>query len=335
MGEEKAGLPYPFHQPLYMPFIYIISICRKTEVYDMREIYEKAVGKKLGNALIVLFIANLFITLVESASAEANSMHTNMMIETPTWYLLLFFVFPIIYTIRKEIVAITTVTMIGIVLIMMAGINLGILTAKYKDLSLLFPVFREGIKPGFLLSIVKSLGLYGCISITIPYLAKVEKTEKIIKHVTVGLAIVIQMEIVSVTGIISTFGPLFANTMAYPKLIQTQQVSYLRFLEFGELYVMLQILGGFMLKYLLSFYAMLILLKGLGLKRKHLIWITYIGSLAVYLSSYFLAGNLFTLFAFFNIYSYLCLFNFIIIPYIIFTIFSFKNKNSKENKHPV
>lgn len=315
-------------------FIYLISICKKTGVFNMQEIYEKAVGKKLGDALIVLFIITLFASLVESASAEANSMHTNMMMETPIWYLLLFFVFPIIYIVRKEIVAITTVTMIGIVLIMLAGINLGILTAKYKDFSLMFPVFTKGIEPGFILAVIKSLGLYGCASISLPYLVRVEEKERIIKHTIVALIIVIQMEIVSVTGIITTFGPEFGNTMSYPKLIQTQQVSYLRFLEFGELYVMLQILGGFMLKYLLSFYAMLILLKGLGLKRKQLIWITYIVSIVVFAVSNYTAGNLFTLFTFFNLYSYAALINFIIIPFIIFTIFAMKAGKTEKNKYP-
>ncbi|MGI5998893.1 MAG: endospore germination permease [Lutispora sp.] len=312
-------------------YIFIISTCKKTEVYNMREIYEKAVGKRLGDIFIALFIVNLFATLIECVSAEANSMHTNMLLETPTWYLMIFFVFPIIYTIRKEIVSIITVTVIGIILIMMAGINLGILTARYKDWSLLFPIFKDGLKFNFFVALAKILGLYGSVSITLPYLIRVRNRKSIIKHVIIALLIIIQMEIVSTTGVITTFGTVLANTMPYPKLIQTQQVSYFRFLEFGELYVMLQILGGWMLKYLISFYAMLSLLKGFGLKRKHLIWITYIVSLAAYISSYFIADNLFRLFTFFNIYSYLSLFNFIIIPLIMFTIFALKQSSSTQN----
>ncbi len=83
-----------------------------------------------------------------------------------------------------------------------------------------------------------------------------------------------------------TFGPEKVITFSYPKLLQTQQVSYFRFLTLGELYVMLQMLGGWMLKYLITFYGILIILKGFNLKRKHLIYLTYIISGLIYGASY-------------------------------------------------
>lgn len=312
-------------------YVYIIGICKKYNCYSFYKIYERALGEKLSKVFIGLFMITLFITLVESASTEANSMHTNMLLDSPVWYLLLFFIIPIIYTIRKDIVAVITITMIGIVLIMLAGINLSILTARYKSFERLFPIFSHGLHKGFFISIIKMIGLYGGISITLPYLAKIGNTKKITKHTVVGLLIVAQMQIVAIAGVIMTFGVDYVKPMPYPKLIQTQQVSYMRFLEFGELYVMLQIVGGWILKYVISFYAILLLSKEFNLKKKHLIYITYIISALVYIASHFIANNLFVLFTFLNIYSYICFINFIIIPFIIFTIFAVKmNKEKSE-----
>ncbi len=313
-------------------YVYILSICKKYNVYSFQKIYIQTLGEKLGNTFIILFMLTLFMTLIESASAEANSMHTNMLLETPHWYFLIFFIVPIIYTIRKDIVAVISVTMIGIVLIMLAGINLSILTYKYKHFELLFPIFSHGVHGGFFISIAKILGLYGSISITLPYIAKLKDYKNIIKHSVIGLIIVFQMEIVAIVGIIATFNIDFANTMSYPKLLQTQQVTYFRFLEFGELYVMLQIVGGWILKYLVSFYAILLLSKEIfKFKKKQLIYTTYIGSVLVYIASYYIAKDLALLFNFFSIYSYVCLINFVIIPLIVFTIFAskMKKKNSQ------
>jgi len=310
-------------------YMYILSICKKHNCYSIYKIYEKALGPNLGKAGIILFIATLFITLVESASAEANSMHTNMLLETPTWYILLLFIVPIIYTIRKDLVAVVSVTMIGIVLIMLAGINLAILTSQYKDYTLLFPVFSNGVHRGFFISIIQMLGLYGSISISLPYLVKIRDTKEIMKHSLIGLLIVIQMEIIAVTGVIATFGIDFTNVMPYPKLIQTQQISYMRFLEFGELFVMLQIVGGWLLKYIATFYAILLLSKEFNFKKKQLVYTTYIVSGLVYIGSYVLAGDLGKLFRFFNVYTYISFVNFIIIPLIIFTIYALKMNNEK------
>mgnify|MGYP001068403565 CR=1 FL=1 len=308
----------------FLFFTYLIKVCIRKNSFDLHSIYHKAVGKTFGNILLGLFIFTMLMTLVESAAVEANSMHTNMFIETPTWYLLLFFIVPIIYTIRKDIVAIITVTMIGIVLIMIAGINLSILTSRYKSFKLLLPILENGLNKGIFIAIIKILGLYGSVSICLPYLSKLGTTEKMTKAIAIGLLIVIQMQIVSTVGLIMTFGPKKTITFSYPKLIQTQQVSYFRFLTLGELYVMLQILGGWMLKYLVTFYGILIILKGFNLKRKHLIYLTYIISGLVYGAAYFISKNLFVLFKFLNYYAFICLINFVIIPLIVFIIFSIR-----------
>jgi spore germination protein (amino acid permease) len=307
-------------------FIYIVSVCRKTNTYSFYKIFCGAFGNILGTVLLLVYLSALFITLVESSSAEANSMHTNMLLNTPQWFFLIFFIFPALYTIKKGKVAVISVTCIGIVLIIIAGINLAMLTAKYKNYRYLFPVFKNGITTGFLLSIVKSLGLYSSIAIVFPYLSEIQENKKLIRHSLLGLIFLIQMQIISVTGIIMTFGINRGNLISYPKLIQTQRVSLFDFLDAGELFVMLQIVGGWFIKYILTFFAAAKLLKDMNFGNKYL---HYIISFSVYAASFYISENLFRLFKFFDFYSYISILGFIIVPLAAFVTFHMKNYTKK------
>jgi spore germination protein (amino acid permease) len=309
-------------------FMFILYTCRKFKCQNFYELYCEAVGKPLGTLATVFFAIALFLTLIESASVEANSMHTNMLLDTPTWMFALFFVIPAVYTVARDKVAIVTVTMIGIVLICLAGINLAILTTKYKRIDLLFPIFENGLTQGFFIAILESLGLYATVAITLPYLADIKDNKRLLKHSLIGLLLVAQMEVIATSGVMMSFDIKYLNTMAYPKLLQTQLVQYLRFLESGELYVMLQILGGWYLKYVITFYALLRVLTLLNIRSKsNIITIT----LFILVSAYFVSDNLFVLFKYLNIYAYVSLINFAIIPTLMTIIFYIK-RSAKANK---
>ncbi|MEK6266132.1 MAG: endospore germination permease [Clostridium sp.] len=305
-------------------FIYILFVCKKTNCYNMTEIYHRALGKKTGNIFLILFIITLIISLIESASVEANALHVNMLSDTPPWFFLLFILIPAIYITKKGTRAITIVTIIGICLIMVAGINLSILTAKYKNYSYLLPIMANGVTSSFILSVIKALGCYGSIAVCIPFLSKVVNKSKITKHCIIAILIVIQMEIFSTVGIISTFGVIRALNINYPKLIQTQLVSYFDFLEFGEFFVMLQMVGGWFIKYVLTLNAILILLKNLRFLNKY--WIYFI-TLFVFIFSYFISAKVLLLYKLLNIYVYLSVISFILIPTIIFSIFYLKKQS--------
>ena len=311
-------------------FLSLVSIWKRGNAKTLTDVYTTALGNKLGKILIFLFIFSLFITLLECAAVEANSMRSNMMLETPVWYLLIFFVIPCLYIVRQDIVAIVIVIMVMILLIFLSGINLAILTARYKKFQYLFPVFEDGVTMNFFICIIKIFALYGCISISLPYLSKIQDRAKLKKHAFIAVITVIQMQIVSVTGMIMTFAPQYLINMKYPKLIQTQLVSYQRFLEYGELYVLFQMLGGWLLKYIVTFYALLLLLKELKLKKKQLILSSYIISFLVFVGAYFIAKNSFLLFDLLNYYTYICLINFVIIPLIVFIKYSSSIKQNKK-----
>ncbi len=297
---------------------FMLSSFKKTNTFNLYNIYCGALGKFWGNFLLILFAITLFLSLVESASVEANSMHTNMLFEVPSWYILIFFVCPALYTIKKGKAALIITTVISMVLIIISGINLSILTIKYKKLYYLLPILKDGIRPDIIKSFLQFLGLYGCFTIAFAYIEDIQDKNKIVRTSLISLIFIIQMQIISIMGIITTFEIRYLNTMPYPKLLQTQLVELSGFMESGEFFVMLQILGGWYIKYVLTFYALMKILKDLKIYDKYTI---YTSSLLVLIAGLALSQDTFNLFRFLNYYTYICLVNFVIIPFIMMLIF--------------
>lgn len=316
---------------IFIFYIFILKVCLKTDSYDVHKIYTSALGNTLGNIFYVLFIFTMFLTLVESSAIEANSMHQNMLLETPPWYILLFFVISAGYAVSKGIRPLIIITMVGIVFVMLAGINLGVLTAKYKENKYLYPILQYGFNKDMIIATIKSLGMYSAVGITFPYLNEVFDKKNIIRGSIVGLLIVLQMQIYSIIGIITTFGYERAITIYYPKLLQTQLVKYFDFLESGELFVMLQIVGGWFIKYCISFYALLKLLEVFNIKSKKSV--IAIISVFVFVFSYFSEKSSFKFLNFLVYYNYISLINFIIIPGIIFTVYYIRKAGNQSNKN--
>ncbi len=300
---------------------YIFKTCGSKNCFSIKEIYFSSVGKYIGSFFLIMLILTFYLTLIESCSVESNSLHTNLLYSTPTWFFILFLVIPCLYSVRKGKNAILIITVIGIILIMIAGINLGILSSKYKYYKNLFPVLVNGFTSNMLLSIIKMLGLYSFIFAIIPYAKNVDDKRKLTKYILIGLFLVVQMEIISSIGIIATFGADRASVISYPKLIQTQEISYWGFLESGEFFVMLQIVGGWYIKYILVFYSMLQILNEIKLVNKYT---PFIITFLVAIPSFYTSKNIFKLFYLLNYFSYICFSNLIIIPIIIFTLYNIK-----------
>ncbi len=301
-------------------FMFSIQTLKLVKGHDFVTIYRIALGKPLGTIMIIFFVFTILLTLVECTTIQADGMHQNMMIETPNWYFIIFFTLTALYIIRKDLVAIILVIIICISLIMLAGIHLGIMTMKQKEFLMLLPVMQDGITKDFVIAVLKSLGMYGFITITLPYLETIDDSKiSLKKYGLIALAILIQMQIVSITGIFSTFSVKQAEAYYYPKLIQTHLVSYMQIMEFGELYVMLQMLVGWMLKYLVAFYSLILIFKFFKFKNKNIVIITYIISGAVLIASVLITSTSIRLF---NIINYCN-------PFFCFCYLSITNKEAK------
>ncbi len=318
---------------IFLFMVYVMKICVKTNSYNMYEIYTKAVGRDFGHVFYFLFMFTLFLTLIECGAVESNSMHQNMLLESPVWYILIFFILGSMYCVKKGLRSLIIITIVGIVGVMIAGINLGILTAKYKQNKFLYPILQNGFDLNMVMASIKALGSYAGVAIVFPYINEVFNKKHLVRFSAAALIIVIQMEVYAMIGIITTFGYKRALTIYYPKLIQTQLVSHFDFLESGELWVMLQIVGGWFLKYCLTFYALLKLLESISdIPKKILIPLI---SIIVFPLSYFSGRNGFLLLKLLDIYNYISLVNFVVIPAIIFSIYmlrSSKKTSKKEQK---
>ncbi|MBV7275532.1 endospore germination permease [Clostridium sp. PL3] len=308
-------------------FNYICKVCVKNNSFSLYEIYTSVFGKIIGNILFIFFLLTLFLSLFGSASLETNVVHTNLFIESPNWYIALFIVLPGLYVMIKGKNAIMLVLIANMTISIINGTNLYMLTYPFKEYNRLFPIFENGVNIKFLMGIIKALGLYSAVYTVMPYLGEIKEKEKIRRCSTFSLIFVAQMIVISTNGILTTFDVERANAIIYPKLIQTQLISYFGFIASGEFYVIFQVLTGWFAKYMATFLAIFLILKEFNIKR---MWnvkvLPYTISGVIYIGVLCITNDLLNLFKYINFYSYMCLINFFIIPVIIFIIFDFKSR---------
>lgn len=311
-------------------FDYIIKIWVKRKCSSLREVFELAFGKFLGKIFLIIFALTLFFTMVECASVETSVIHVNLFIESPQWYILFFILLPGLYTIKKGKNSVMVVIIACMVVSILNGINLYILTFPFKKYNRLLPVFAQGINFNFFVAIVKSLGLFSTSIISLVYLSEVKNTKKLRRCVLVSLIFITQMIIVSTNGILSTFTVERANSITYPKLIQTQLISYFGFIASGEFYVIFQVLAGWFAKYVVTFFALISILKELKIEKLfNMDILPYCITGIVYALSFAATYNLISLFEILNTYCYVCLINFLLVPIVIFTVFAIRTRCKK------
>jgi spore germination protein (amino acid permease) len=308
-------------------FNYIIKVCVRNKCFSLYEIYTYAIGKLLGRIFLILFLITLFLSLLGSASLETSVIHYNLFVESPNWYIALFIVLPGLYSVLKGKNSVIIVIMVSIVISVINGINLYMLTYRFKEYRRLFPVFEKGISLDFFIGTAKALGLYASAVIALPYLAQIKEKERIRRCAIFTLIFVVQMIIVSTDGILTTFSIERANIIIFPKLIQTQLISYFGFIASGEFYVIFQVISGWFAKYVATFFGILLILKELKIEKIcNIRFLPYTISALVYIGTLCTANSLIGLFKFLEFYDFICLINFFIIPTIIFIIYSFRVK---------
>lgn len=300
----------------------ILRIHQRTRNYNLLDIYAKSLGKWGGGFFSCLFLLTILLTIFESAGAEASVIHTGFQLFTPVWVFIMVTAFATVYVVKKGVASVTITTIVVIFFISLSGMLLAFLTHKYKDMKYLHPIMEHGLTPGFLLATLKILGALSTITIVIPYLDSVRDKSKLIRHTTFALLFIIQMQIFSMIGVITTFGADRAVNLLFPKLTQTQIISAFGFLEAGELFVMLQVVAGWFIRYIVCFFALMELIRMSGLKirfKEH-----YICALTI-LFSYLFSRDLFNMFKLLDYLLYIQLANFLIIPMILYSIYYFRH----------
>ncbi len=306
----------------------ITSVCKKNDCYNILTIYQNAAGKYLGTFLIILFLITLFLSLIECSAVSTNVFHSTSMVETPQWFFLLFIILPALYPLRSNRTAFMTLVIVAITLVFISGINLAVLTQKYKKVKYLFPVMANGISTDLLIAVVKSTGFYSFVAVIICFLDDVYSKKSIIKTSFWGVVILAQMQIFCMAGTLMTFDYRRMLNISYPKLQQSQLVNYFGFLESGEFFVLFQTYTGWFIKYLLIFFAVIKILKYLHMDNRYAV---YVISALVYVLSVLILESQLMLFILLNYFIFISIVNFIIIPVIVFLIYWMKNFNNNIN----
>lgn len=284
----------------------------------LKDIYCNVFGKSIGMFFIALFALTLILTLIECSSVEANLLHINILYETPQWYFSLFFIVPALYTVYKGEDSIISVTLIALTFIMISGMILSSLLFKYRNVNYILPILKNGFDKNMLICSLKAFAMYSGFGIILPIINKVKNKNKLAKPILIGLAILIEIQIFASLGLLMTFSEKRVSNMYYPRIVQPQLINYFDFLESGELYVLLQVVGGWYVKYILTFYSLLILIKDSTLNKKYII---YVLSAVVFIAAYFLSKNTVILFLLLNYYTYIAFANLLIFPAITFIIY--------------
>ncbi len=311
---------------------FLVKHILKKDSFSFPQFCQDTFGKVFGTIIKLFYSVILLLTMVESCSVPASLFHTNFFIESPMWYILLFFTIPAAYIVKNGEKSVIVSCIIGITGSIFNGINLYMLTYKYKIYRRLFPVFLKGFTLQSLFSFIKILGLFSFFIIPLMLIGRIKNKGNLKRSIMVGVLFTCQMLIVSTIGTLATFNIERSITISYPKMIQTQLIRSIRFelLASGEFYVIFQVVTSWTLKYIITFTVLLLLLSSFNILNKvskniQIIIITFL----TYILALISAGNLLTFFNILNIFAYICFFSYFILPIIMMVISSIKSRLSK------
>ena len=303
--------------------MYIIHVIDSKKPISINNLFTEGLSKTLGNILLFIFSIGLLLTAIESASVEANSMKTNFFEDTPIWYILIFFLLPSLFIIGKKFNTLVIFIIISISLLIFNGISLLLIIEKYKSIEFVLPVLGNGLNKFIIFSALLILGTLSSFSIVLPYIKFLSKDSKLKKHSFIIVLICGAISIYSLISILSIFGPIRAANLFYPQAAASQLVQIGGFLEFGELFFLLQTILGFFIKYTLCSYGIYLIYEKYIPNSKVFI-IPY--TILVFIASFFVANNNYNLFLILKYYQIINLFLLFIVPLLAFITYHIKKK---------
>lgn len=318
---------------IYVAFsFFIFYVCKKTDNFDFTEIFKRTYPKIISKILIFIFALHLFITSVETAAIQADSIHTNIFLETPIWYSLILFLIPSTYLITRKLDTLTIVIIISCVFIYVSVFVVETFTYKYIRPQLLLPIMGYGINKEFIFCILIILGSFASTAITFPFLKCIKKKNNFLKYTTLTNIFVVFIVLISIASAIATFGPLRAYNIYYPEFIRVQRIQIDGFIEFGDLFFISKTVCIWTLKYTLSALAVRYIYAD-SFNNKKVFAVIY--SILVFAFSYPLAKHHYFLFDMLKIYKFISLIVFCLLPFITFLLYFIKwRKNLIPNITP-
>lgn len=326
MGGANTWLAGLIAGVIYLAYLYfIIYVCKKTNNFDIKDIFKKTYPKWLSTILTFIFALALFLTSVESAASQSDSIHSNIFLETPIWYSLLFFIIPAAYLITRRLDTLLSVIIITLILVFSTMFLVELFTFHYQHYTYLLPIMSLGVNKEFILCILLILGAFCSTAVTFPLLKYVEKKEKLSKFTMIGGLIIIFISIASVVSAVTTFGPLRASNIYYPEFLRVQRIQLQGFIEFGDLLFISKTTCLWFLKYVICAVSILYLYKD-KFTNKKIYAVIY--SIVAYICAFIVSRNHYFLFDYLRYYHLVALVLLGVIPFITFSIYYFKFKKN-------
>lgn len=300
----------------------IFKVSYKTKNYDFKYICYEVLGKVFGKIYLLFFSFILIFTTVESASITISSINSNLFLETPIWYGLLFFIISGYFLAKKDLNSLISVTTIAMTLAIIGLILIFLLSNQYKTFTNIFPIFQKGFNNELLLSTLGQIGTLSSFVILLPIIKHIDDKANLNKVSLKALILLFLMVIWGVLGVIISFGPMRGSNMFYPAYIQCQMINYGGFIENGQLLLMLFFILSYMCKYILAIYSLCLLWN---IKSKK-IFIACL-SIVIYILSTLATKNIFRTFTLLKYYQYLLFVTLFCIPFLIYIIYNIKHKN--------
>ncbi|WP_261830642.1 GerAB/ArcD/ProY family transporter [Inconstantimicrobium mannanitabidum] len=305
-----------------LTFFFISTIYIKLPNRDFKAVVYDSLGKFLGSIYIFIFGIMIFISLVGSAAISSNAISTNVFVNTPTPFILMFFLGSAFYIITRKQGSLNVFVVISTFFLISAFILLTILLQPYRSLAYLKPVFYTNYaRPGFYKSLLLQLGSLSSFSILLPIFKNIESKENSKKYIFIALAIVISVNLFSMIGGMAILGPRRFANIFYPLFVQSQILNYTNIIENGDGFVLFLLTTGYMLKYVIAFASLSFLLpKKMTSNTSILAFITVI----IFFLSGYISNSTLLLFTLIKIYQYCAIFVFLLVPILIFCIKFFK-----------
>lgn len=309
--------------------LYLLNIMKKNSKYNIIEIFKIGLSSPLGMLVLFIFALGLFLSSVESAAVYSNAIRNLYFLDTPIWYLVIFFLIPTILMLNKNIRTLLVFVIISVASLIINAVLFALLIEQYKDLKFLMPILENGIDKNFIICTIMIFASLCSILIAIPFMKYLNNSKYLLKHSTITSSLLCAFIVFSILGVIAFFGPLRASNILYAEAIEGQRVQLAGFLEFGEYFFIYQTVIGYLVKYIISSYGFMILFKKCNSNR---FIFTLIYTFFSFTFANFLAMNNYYLDKFLNILPYINGVLFFIIPLITFTLFNIRNKNKQLKK---
>ena len=305
---------------------YIIHVCKVTNTYNINHIFTSSLSKILGNIFLFIFAIGLFLASLEAAAVEANAIHSTLFLETPVWYVLIFFLMPSVFLLAKNMRTLLIFVLISVSSLLINDILFLFLTQSYKNMNYVLPVLSSGINMDFIITTLLILGSMCSFVIVLPFLKNLKKTKSIRKNSITAAIIVSIIVTVSILEVITFFGPLRGANIFYPEFIMGQRIELGGFLEFGELFFLYQTVVGHFIKYILCASAIMLIYEKYFHNNKKLFILLY--TAFIFVLGTFLSRSNFVLYDLLKYYQIINIILFLILPLIVFTTHYIKFKRT-------